>query len=68
MPGSVVRIAVSAGDLVQRGEPVLWLEAMKMQHRVDAPSRGMITELPVRAGQQVETGTVLAVISEEDAE
>jgi propionyl-CoA carboxylase alpha chain len=68
MPGSVVRIAVSAGDLVQRGEPVLWLEAMKMQHRVDAPSSGIIAELPVRAGQQVETGTVLAVISEEDAE
>jgi propionyl-CoA carboxylase alpha chain len=68
MPGSVVRIAVSAGDSVQRGEPVLWLEAMKMQHRVDAPAAGVVTELPVQAGQQVETGTVLAVISEEDAE
>jgi propionyl-CoA carboxylase alpha chain len=68
MPGSVLRIAVAVGDSVRRGEPVLWLEAMKMQHRVDAPARGVITQLPVRAGQQVETGTVLAVISEEDAE
>jgi propionyl-CoA carboxylase alpha chain len=67
MPGSVVRIAVSAGDSVRRGEPVLWLEAMKMQHRIDAPAGGVITELPVRAGQQVETGTVLAVINEGDA-
>jgi propionyl-CoA carboxylase alpha chain len=41
---------------------------MKMQHRVDAPAAGVVTELPVQAGQQVETGTVLAVISEEDAE
>jgi propionyl-CoA carboxylase alpha chain len=65
MPGSVVRIAVSAGDSVQRGEPVLWLEAMKMQHRVDAPASGIVTDLPVQPGQQVETGTVLAVISEE---
>ncbi|TAM91311.1 MAG: acetyl/propionyl-CoA carboxylase subunit alpha [Jatrophihabitans sp.] len=68
MPGSVVRLAVAAGDTVRAGEPVLWLEAMKMQHRVDAPTDGTVTELPVRAGQQVDVGTVLAVVTEEGSE
>jgi propionyl-CoA carboxylase alpha chain len=68
MPGSVVRIAVSAGDSVRRGDPVLWLEAMKMQHRIDAPVAGTVADVPVRTGQQIETGTVLAVITEEEAQ
>jgi propionyl-CoA carboxylase alpha chain len=66
MPGSVVRIAVEVGDRVTAGQPVLWLEAMKMQHRVDAPADGVVTDLPVRPGQQIEVGTVLAVVTEGD--
>ena len=64
MPGSVVRVAVAVGDRVVAGQPVLWLEAMKMQHRVDAPSDGVVTELPVQAGQQIDVGTVLAVVTD----
>ena len=64
MPGSVVRLAVAVGDHVAAGQPVLWLEAMKMQHRVDAPAAGVVTELPVREGQQIDVGAVLAVVDE----
>jgi propionyl-CoA carboxylase alpha chain len=65
MPGTVVRVAVAAGEQVSAGQPLLWLEAMKMQHRIDAPADGVVTELGVSAGDQVEVGRVLAVVSEE---
>lgn len=67
MPGSVIRLAASTGDHVATGQPVLWLEAMKMEHTVVAPAEGVLTELNVTAGQQVEVGTVLAVVSDEPA-
>jgi propionyl-CoA carboxylase alpha chain len=64
MPGTVVRVAVAAGDTATAGQPLLWLEAMKMEHTITAPSDGVVTELPVEAGQQVEVGAVLAVVKE----
>ncbi len=67
MPGSVVRIAVSAGDQVAAGQPLLWLEAMKMQHPVLAPVAGTVLELPITLDQQVELGSVLAVLSGADS-
>jgi biotin carboxyl carrier protein len=65
MPGSVVRLAVAAGDTVTAGQPMLWLEAMKMQHQINAPADGVVAELAVREGQQVDVGAVLAVVSTE---
>ncbi|MEV6449217.1 biotin carboxylase N-terminal domain-containing protein [Amycolatopsis sp. NPDC051716] len=65
MPGTVVRLAVQAGDAVKAGDPLLWLEAMKMEHRIAAPADGVVTELPVTVGQQVEVGTILAVVGDE---
>ncbi|MFH8800424.1 biotin carboxylase N-terminal domain-containing protein [Streptomyces sp. NPDC017936] len=64
MPGTVVRIAdgVVTGSGVQAGEPLLWLEAMKMQHRISAPVTGTLTALPVTEGQQVTVGMLLAVV------
>ncbi len=67
MPGSVVRIAAGVGDRVVRGQPLLWLEAMKMQHTIAAPTTGVVTELPVAVGQQVEVGSVLAVLDAEES-
>lgn len=64
MPGTVVRLAVSEGDSVRAGDPLLWLEAMKMEHRISAPADGVVAELPVEVGQQVEVGAVLAVVGE----
>ncbi|WP_433013144.1 biotin carboxylase N-terminal domain-containing protein [Kribbella sp. CA-294648] len=68
MPGSVVRVGVAVGDRVTRGQGLVWLEAMKMEHTISAPADGVVTELAVAAGQQVEVGVVLAVVQvEEDA-
>lgn len=64
MPGSVIRVAAAQGDTVTAGQPILWLEAMKMEHTVTSPADGVLTELNVTQGQQVEVGAVLAVVTE----
>jgi propionyl-CoA carboxylase alpha chain len=66
MPGAVTRVAVREGERVAAGQPVLVLEAMKMEHPVPAPADGVVTHLYVEVGQQVETGAVLAVVTEEE--
>ncbi|WP_324612827.1 acetyl-CoA carboxylase biotin carboxyl carrier protein subunit, partial [Streptomyces specialis] len=63
MPGTVVRVDAAPGDAVTAGQPLMWLEAMKMQHRIDAPADGVLTELSVAVGRQVDVGTVLAVVT-----
>jgi propionyl-CoA carboxylase alpha chain len=63
MPGTVVRVAIGQGDHVTAGQPVLVLEAMKMQHTVTAPHDGVVARIDVRAGQQVAAGEVLAVVA-----
>jgi propionyl-CoA carboxylase alpha chain len=60
MPGSVIRVGAALGDSVVAGQPLVWLEAMKMEHTITAPSDGVVTQLSVTVGQQVEVGTVLA--------
>ncbi|WP_151480042.1 acetyl/propionyl/methylcrotonyl-CoA carboxylase subunit alpha [Streptomyces albicerus] len=64
MPGTVVRIAenLSVGTAVTAGEPLIWLEAMKMEHKISAPTTGTLTALHAIPGQQVEVGTLLAVV------
>ncbi|RMI34466.1 acetyl/propionyl/methylcrotonyl-CoA carboxylase subunit alpha [Nocardia stercoris] len=67
MPGSVIRLGAAVGDHVQQGQPILWLEAMKMEHTITAPATGILTALNVTAGQQVEVGAILAVVDDESA-
>jgi len=67
MPGTVVRVAVVEGDVVEAGAVVLVLEAMKMQHTITAPSAGRVTTLNAQPGQQVAAGDVLAVVEGDDA-
>jgi propionyl-CoA carboxylase alpha chain len=67
MPGSVVSVLAKAGEPVTDGQPLLILEAMKMQQTVVAPAAGTLTELRVAVGEQVDTGTVLAVVVVDDA-
>jgi acyl-CoA carboxylase subunit alpha len=67
MPGTVVRVAVQRRDVVRHGQPLLWLEAMKMEHAIAAPHDGVVAELPVSAGEQVDVGTLLVVVSEKEA-
>lgn len=65
MPGTVVSVNVEAGQAVTAGQPVLVLEAMKMQHTVKAPTDGVVAQIDVKAGAQVAAGEVLAVVEEE---
>ncbi|MFD7960433.1 acetyl/propionyl/methylcrotonyl-CoA carboxylase subunit alpha [Streptomyces zaomyceticus] len=67
MPGTVVRVAdgLAVGDAVVAGQPLLWLEAMKMEHRVVAPASGTLTALHAAPGRQVEVGALLAVVSDD---
>ena len=64
MPGTVTAVHVAVGDEVAAGQPVLVLEAMKMQHTVVAPTAGTVTEIYVRPGAQVASGEALAVVEE----
>jgi len=64
MPGAVVRVAAAVGARVAAGEPLVVLEAMKMEHTVTAPIDGVLTALHVRPGDQVERGQALAVVEE----
>ena len=60
MPGSVLRVGAAVGDTVTAGQPLIWLEAMKMEHTVTAPADGVLVELAVEPGRQVDVGAVLA--------
>jgi propionyl-CoA carboxylase alpha chain len=65
MPGTVISVAVEEGQQVDVRQPMLVLEAMKMQHTVTAPAAGTVTRLDVRAGSQVAAGEILAVVEVE---
>ncbi len=62
MPGQVRRILVTVGDTVREGQPLLVLEAMKMEMRVPAPMAGRVTWLGIMQGESVEREQVLAKI------
>ncbi|MGD0381264.1 MAG: biotin carboxylase N-terminal domain-containing protein [Acidimicrobiales bacterium] len=64
LPGTVVKVAVAAGDTVSAGDTLVAIEAMKMEHEVRTPSDGTVTEVHVVAGEQVESGRLLVVIDE----
>ena len=66
MPGTVIRLGASPGDRVVAGQPLLWLEAMKMEHTIGAPADGVLAELAVVVGQLVDVGAVLAVLEPEE--
>ena len=68
MPGSVLRVAATVGDTVTAGQPLIWLEAMKMEHTITAPTDGVLAELNVEPGRQVEVGSILARVDAGDNE
>lgn len=59
IPGTIPKVFVKEGQRVKRGDPVLVLEAMKMQNAVSAPLDGRIRAVYVREGQQVPRGYIL---------
>jgi acetyl/propionyl-CoA carboxylase alpha subunit len=64
LPGLVVAVRVSPGDEVGAGEPLVTIEAMKMQNEVRSPRAARILEVHVAAGQAVATGTALVRLEE----
>ncbi|GAB3868693.1 biotin carboxylase N-terminal domain-containing protein [Dactylosporangium cerinum] len=63
LPGAVGRVLVVPGQRVAAGELLLTVEAMKLEHPVHAPTDGVISDLRVTAGSQVESGALLAVLT-----
>ena len=59
MPGRVVRLMVPLGEKVAKGQPVIVVEAMKMENELKSPIAGTVAEIFVSAGQTVEAGTKL---------
>ncbi len=65
MPGAVVRVEVAEGDLVEKGQVLVVVEAMKMENEFRAERSGRVASVPVQPGDSVESGTVLAVVEAE---
>lgn len=63
MPGLVVRLQVAVGDVVQAGQPLVVMEAMKMENELRAPSAGTVASVKAVVGQAVEKGTVLVELA-----
>jgi propionyl-CoA carboxylase alpha chain len=66
MPGTVIRVQAAIGDQVQPGQPIVVIEAMKMEHMITAPAAGLLAGVQVAVGDQVDAGTVLALVDEGD--
>ena len=63
IPGTVLEVFVKVGDKIEAGQPVLKLEAMKMENTISAPISGKVTSITVAKGAVVEQGQELAVIA-----
>jgi biotin carboxyl carrier protein len=63
LPGRITHVAVRPGDAVERGDPLLVIEAMKMENEFRAGAAGTVAEVRVAAGQPVNAGDVLVVIA-----
>jgi biotin carboxyl carrier protein len=65
MPGRVVRVLVRSGERVRARQPLIVVEAMKMENELRSLHDGMVSDVAVRDGQSVEAGTLLAVVDPE---
>jgi biotin carboxyl carrier protein len=59
MPGRIVQVLAAQGDEVKEGQPILVLEAMKMQNEIKAPQAGQLGRVRFRVGDYVEAGAIL---------
>ena len=63
MPGNIISITVQVGDTVKQGQPLLVMEAMKMEHTIMAPADGKVDEVFYAVGDQVAEGVALIGVS-----
>ena len=66
MPGTVISSRVKVGNEVTKGQVLVILEAMKMEHQIAAPRDGIVKEVHVQEGDQVDNGALLVVLDDED--
>ena len=64
MPGKIVSVSVSVGDSVTKGQPILILESMKMENELRSPKDGLIANIYIEAGANVEKNQVLLAIGD----
>ena len=62
MPGRIIAVPVKPGDAVSRGQPLVVMEAMKMEHTVTAPADGAVDRILCAVGEQVREGVELLVL------
>ena len=65
MPGKIVAVLVAAGAKVDKGTPLLVMEAMKMEHTIEAPAAGVVAEILFAVGDQVSDGAQLLIMEAE---
>lgn len=65
MPGAVTKLFVSVGQTVEKGAPLIVIEAMKMEHTISAPKKGKVAKLPFAVGDLVGDGAELLVLEDE---
>lgn len=63
MPGTIIDVKVSVGDTVKAGQPVVVLEAMKMENDIVAPVDGKVTSILVKKGDSVNSNDAIATIA-----
>ena len=68
MPGIVLAVEVQPGQVVVAGQLLAILEAMKMEHRIEAAGPGTVTEVLVAVGDQVQAGDALLVLADVEAD
>jgi propionyl-CoA carboxylase alpha chain len=67
MPGVIIDVRVTSGEVVAFGQTLVVMEAMKMEHVISAPSSGTVGEVHVTRGQQVENGAVLLTLDPDES-
>jgi biotin carboxyl carrier protein len=66
MPGTLIKLNVTAGDAVIAGQTVAVVEAMKMEHNLRAPRTGVVAKVNAKVGEIVGTDTALVVLASEE--
>ncbi len=64
MPGTILKVTATVGDSVEAGQPLMVLEAMKMENDIVAPKSGKVTSVLVKQGDAVKANDLLATIAE----
>ena len=62
MPGKIIRVLVAEGDEVEAGQPLVVVEAMKMQNEIKATKKGKVTKIAVKEASAVNAGDLLAIV------